>query len=348
MHLNNLEISFRLNKVRNFVERMKCIYKQLLRLKPHQVCIFSKNPMNLMKREISKHFILEILLICFLLAPIASFSQKNNKQDSDEDNDDSQNKSWSFLINAGTAFANKYHANFYNGAEGNENEINYVFDNYYWNQDIQVAVGDTFNLVGLPTNMKYSPAFCVGFGIKKKFNNYIGIIAQFNFSRFNTNDEFTLKIGSTPSGTTTNANLRNYPIFGKEDRINIDLGVSGEIPLANKISGFLEGGFNLNNTRVKENGIAIEYLEYSIINVYADQNYVPGAQIQEYMIKQGGIGIGLFLSPGVEFKFNDKVAIDLLGSIYWSQINLEHYNQFRPHYNIMIRFVFSTNVEVMN
>lgn len=288
-----------------------------------------------------------ILLVLLLLIPIVSFSQKKHRSH-DDDEETSQNNSWSFSINTGVAFANKYHANFYNGAEGNQNQISYVLDNHYWKQEIQRVFNDTVSLYGMPTDMHYQPAFCVGFALKKKFTDHVGMFAQFNFSRFKAVDAFTLKIGATPIGSTTNINLRNYPIWGKEDRINIDLGVSGEVKLANKIYGILEGGFNINNTRVKENKISIEYLEYSLINIYANQGYVPNVPLQEYNIKEGGLGIGAFLSPGVEFRFNENVAVDILGSVYWSRINLMHYNVFRPSYNVMLRFVFSTNVTLEN
>jgi hypothetical protein len=290
--------------------------------------------------------IINILVFCLLMIPIATYSQKHHNKDDDDEYQ--QNKSWSFSINTGVAFASKYQANFYNGAQGNQNELSYVLDNYYWNQEIKRAVNDTFSLYGMPTNMRYDPAFCVGFSIKKKFNNHVGAFAQFNFSRLKAHDVFTLKIGATPLGSTTNVNLRNYSIWGKEDRINIDLGVSGEIALAKKIGGFLEGGLNINNTRVKDNGIIIESLQYSIVNVYGNQGFVPNTQQQEYKIKEGGLGIGLFLSPGVEFKFNDNVAVDVLGTVYWSKINLMHYAAFRPQYNFMLRFVFATSVSVVN
>jgi hypothetical protein len=301
-----------------------------------------------MKHRTNTFFIIEILLLFFLLAPFSSYSQKHKK--SDDENEIEVNKSWSFSINTGVAFANKYQANFYNGAEGNENKISYILDTAtYWWGEIRKEIGDTFALVGMPTNMKYDPAFCVGFSIKKKFNDHVGMFAQFNFSRLKAKDVFTLKIGAVPSGTTATENLRNYPIWGKEDRINIDLGVSGEIKLTDKIYGFLEGGLNINNTRVKENKIAFELLgEISIIDVYKNQPYVPGTQMQEYIIKQGGLGIGCFLSPGIQFRFNENVAADLLGSVYYSKINLKNYNSFALHYNVMLRFVFSTSVTFEN
>jgi hypothetical protein len=296
-----------------------------------------------------KILLVNILSTFLLLMPLLTFSQKHHKK-AEEDNDVATNKSWSFSINTGAAFANKYQANFYNGdTTKNQNSINFILGNPYIVSTIRSAINDTFSLYGMPTAMKYDPAFCVGFSIKKKFNDHIGAFAQFNFSRFKATDVFTLKIGNTPVGTTTNVRLVNCPIWGKEDRINIDLGVSGEIFLANKIYGFLEAGLNINNTRVKENMISIDPIgEFSIINIYGNQQYIPNTQLQEYAIKEGGLGIGAFLSPGIEFRFNENVAVDVLGSVYYSKINLMHYDTFGLNYNAMIRFVFSTNVTVEN
>lgn len=278
--------------------------------------------------------------------PTDGFSQKK-KAIEDGEEESSVNKSWSFGINTGVAFANKYHANFYNGSEGNQNEISYVLDNYYWNQEIQQAVNDTFTLYGLPTDMKYKPAFCVGFVIKKKFNNHIGVFGQFNFSKFKTSDFFTIKIGSTPTSQAY-PNLMNCPIWGEEDRINIDLGMSYDFYIDDKISFFLEGGFNLNNTRVKEHMIQIEPIPpYSLINIYGDSTYVPGTVMNENYVHEGGIGIGAFLSPGLEFRFNETTAVDLLASVYYSRINLMYYDTYRPYFNIVLRFVFSTRVSVV-
>lgn len=257
------------------------------------------------------------------------------------DDSTAQNRFWSFGINCGAAFANKYQANFYNGAEGNENELSLIFNNQYYRNEIRQVINDTFSINGMPTGMKYKPAFCVGMYIKKNFNNHFGAFIQFNYSKFTAEDVFTLKIGAT-SPSQAFSNLKNYPIWGKEDRINIDIGGSYEFPLDEKIFGFVEVGFNLNNTKVRENKIAIENLEYSIVNIYGNQYYIPNTQLQEYPVRQGGIGLGAFLSPGVKFKFSEHVAVDLLGSIYWAKINLMHYNTFRLHYNVMLRFVFSS------
>ncbi|MCK9613358.1 MAG: hypothetical protein PHR81_04025 [Bacteroidales bacterium] len=283
-----------------------------------------------------KRLFFHLSIWLFLLASITiALAQENNEEDIKH-----QNRAWSFGINVGAGFANKYHANFYSGEEGNQNEISYIFSNKYYRDEIYQVLNDSFEIYSMPI-MRYKPTFCVGMYIKKNFTTNFGAFIQFNFSRFTSEGFLTLKLGATPPSQAY-PNTKDYPIWGKEDRINIDIGASGEIPFAEKIYGFLEVGFNLNNTKVRENKIAIETLEYSIVNVYGDQPYIPNTQLQEYPVRQGGIGLGAFLSPGIKFRFNENIAIDLLGSIYWAKINLMHYNTFRLHYNVMLRFLFSS------
>ena len=281
-----------------------------------------------------------ILVFTFVFYNIASgYAQKAKEQNDEEPV--KQNHAWSFGINCGAAFANRYQANFYDGADGNQNTISYILGNPYYVADIHRALNDTFSLYGMPSKMKYSPSFAVGFIFKKNINNHLGVFAQFNYSKFTAEDQFTLKIGATPVGSAF-PNLENYAIWGKEERINIDLGVSGEMYFAPKIYGFLEGGFNLNNTRVIENKISIAGTDYSLINIYGNQPYIPNTQLQEYTVHEGGIGLGAFISPGVKFKFNDNVAIDVFGSLYWVKINLMHYKEFKPLFSLSLRFMFST------
>lgn len=280
--------------------------------------------------------LLSFLFVLSMLYSSVLFAQ-------DDSADEGVDRSWSFGLNIGAAFANRYHADFYNGQPGNQNEISYILGNYYHQQEIIGVLNDTFRLAGLPLKMKYKPAFAAGLYFRKNINDNLGVFMQFNYSRFTTSDVFTIKVGNKPSGYSLPDDLMQCPIWGKEERINIDIGVRGEIKFEDNIYGFLEGGFNLNNTRVIENMIQISSLEYSIINVYGDQSWIPNTQLQEYYVREGGIGLGGFLSPGIRFKFSDNVSTELLGSVYWSKINLMYYDTFRPHFNVMLRFYYNTS-----
>lgn len=249
------------------------------------------------------------------------------------------NSGFSFGFNMGAYFASPYQANFYNGNPGNVDSIGLIFSNYYYTQEIRQALNDTFRLLELPQKMSYQPALQFGFYVKYSFSKQLGAFAQFNYAKLKANDVFTMGIGPDPSYLTFDE-IRTYPIWGTEERIYIDLGVSKTFETSKTVQVFLEGGLNINNTRVKEHKINIESLEYSLINIYGNSPYVPNTQMQTYETRLGGLGIGVFATTGLRFVFNDKVSLDPGVSLYWSQANLEGYQAYRPQYSVFVRLCY--------
>lgn len=251
------------------------------------------------------------------------------------------NSGFSFGINMGAYFANGFHGNFYNGAAGNVDSIGLIFTNYYYTQDIRKELQDTFRLLELPTGMKYQPAMQFGFYVKYSFDRQLGAFLQFNYAKLKAKDVFTLGVGPEASYLTFD-DIRTYPIWGTEERIYIDLGVSKTFETSKNVQVFLEGGLNINNTRVKEHKIQIGSLEYSLINIYGDSPYIPNTQMQTYETRLGGIGIGAFATAGLRFVFNDKISLDPGFSFYWSKANLEGYSAYRPHYAVFVRLCYQS------
>ncbi|MBC8147876.1 MAG: hypothetical protein H8E98_07835, partial [Bacteroidetes bacterium] len=233
----------------------------------------------------------------------------------------------------------------YNGSDLNENKIQFILGNKYWREDInrELNVNDTFILQELPAQMKYDPAVLIGFYARGEMSKTLGIILQFNYQNLKTTDFFTINID--PVIYLTEPDLRLYTIYGSEKRINIDVGISKIFRPKEKTQIFIEGGFNLNNTKVVESKIQIENLEYSLVNVYLNQNYVPNSNLQEYAINQGGIGFGTFLSSGVKLNFSDAISIDPGATLYWKSIHLEGYDYTKLHYSFYVRMIFKLSFE---
>ena len=128
--------------------------------------------MIIMKMKLIRAMVFAILLF----AISAAFSQKAHKDEEPV----KQYRAWGFGINIGAAFANKYQANFYNGAEGNQNALSYVLSNTYYRADIRRVLNDTFAVVGMPTKMRYNPAAAIGFILKKNINNLVLFFIWYN------------------------------------------------------------------------------------------------------------------------------------------------------------------------
>jgi len=242
-------------------------------------------------------------------------------------------------FNAGMFFANRYNAGFYNGNSNNVNNIEYILNNQYHYNDIKHVLNNyDFHLGEVPEKMKYDPAYTIGFVIKYNHKNDLGFFIQFNYVKLHASDIFTLHTDSLTF--TSESAYRFGEIYGNEERSNIDFGICKTYYAGEKTLIFVEGGFNFNSTNVIDSKIRIEDLEYSIINIYLNQAYVPNTSLTEYNVKQGGIGYGFFAGAGLQLIFNESISLDPGASLYFTKINLEGYTAFKPSYMLYVRFTF--------
>lgn len=264
----------------------------------------------------------------------------NRKRRSKQEQDTIDITGWRYGLNIGFYFANKHSAGFFSGRPGNENTINYILGNKYRYDNLRERdiFDDTLILREYPSNMTYDPAVLVGFLAKYNFSNRMGFFFQFNYVKLRSTDFFTVEVD--PKTFLTEPDLRLYGIVGIEERVNVEMGLSRYIPLGPKTNIFLEGGLNINDSEVISHEIQIEEQEYSIINVYGSQNYVPNTQLQTYDVRQGGIGFGLFFTGGVQLVFNENLSLDPGLSLWWKRINLAGYDAYTPHWAVNVRFLF--------
>lgn len=245
---------------------------------------------------------------------------------------------WDLGLNFGMYWPSNYNASFYNGSDYNINKASYIFGNKYWYEDIkrELNSNDTVFVKELPTQMHYIPAFQVGLYFRRTFDNYFGISLQFDYSKLTAADKFTVEVD--PGFIAQEPDIRIYDIWGIEERVNIDLLVSRYFVLKNPMFlPFFEGGLNISSTRVKENKIRMETLEYSLVDVYLSGSYVPGTAQNQYVIQQGGIGLGFSAAIGVKLKFNDQVSIDPGFRLYYQKVKLEGYEIMKPAFAVFIR-----------
>ncbi|MCK5856820.1 MAG: hypothetical protein KAG64_04980 [Bacteroidales bacterium] len=286
-----------------------------------------------------------ILIISFTYSWQTSIAQ-NSYNDEYNDYDDQGQQAfghWDLGLNFGMHWASKYHAGFYDGSYENVNTIDFVLGNYYHRLDIMNAlnVADTFYLAELPQDMRYNAAFQIGIYFRKTFDNYTGLSLQFDYSKLTAADVFTMVIDPQPN-IGKEPDIRIFHIWGVEERINIDILFSKYFRTSNPMFvPFFESGININSTIVKENTIKIENLQYTLINNYISGGYVPGVQPNTYHVQQGGIGWGVSAAVGLKMIFNETVSVDPGFRVYYQNVNLERYEEFKPAYSIFIRLSLS-------
>ncbi|HTX89079.1 MAG TPA: hypothetical protein VMC08_08825 [Bacteroidales bacterium] len=292
------------------------------------------------------------LIPLFLLLPPSSraqkgnpdqtgkFSAQKNKKGSDEEKE--KITRWEFGLNFGAYFANPYTASYYNGSEGNVNRISFVMTNKYWYQEIAQLLQSTDTVVvkEYPGNMHYTPAITGGLYFRFNFSRHWGIFLQMDYVQLKTDGQFTVQVDS--AYYLTNPDIRLFGIHGREQRVNFDLGAHCRFPVyRNKMNLFLEGGMNFNYTGVMKSYIDFYGKEYSIINIYGNQTYVPNTDIQSNPTNQGGFGYGFLAGGGIGFTFTPQIGLELGGTMNYITVNLEGYREFRPSGVIYLRFILS-------
>jgi hypothetical protein len=244
-----------------------------------------------------------------------------------------------FGINMGILKGNGYSALYYNGAPGNENNINYIINNPYYREEIKHKVNEhNFSLNSWPTSMSYDITILAGFYARYNVTNTLGYFMQFNIAKLNTTGQFALSIDSV--NFTSEPSLRFFPIVGQEQRTYIDMGVQKQWYLGQLSTLFAEGGINFTSVIVKKSAITFDgNTEYSLVNVYGSQQYVPNSGLQPYDVRQGGIGFGIFCGSGISLNFNNNVSVETGFNLYYQSINLTGYENFRLNYSIFTRLI---------
>ena len=267
--------------------------------------------------------------------------EKNRKEIEKEKMEEENIARWDFGINFGAYFANKYTANYYNGSDENVNKISWVMETKYWYDEIkQILHADSVILREYPTNMNYHVALMGGLFFRYNFTRRWGLFLEFNYTQLTTDAQFTLEVD--PYDQPNLPELFLYGIHGREQRVNFDLGAHCRFPVyKKKMNLFLQAGLNINYTGVMKSYINIEDHEYSIINIYGDQYYVPNSNIQGYQTTQGGFGYGPYAGGGMGFTFTRQIGMELGGYLNYITVDLEGYKQFKPNGGAYIRFLLN-------
>lgn len=278
-------------------------------------------------------------------------------------------KSWAdrgfdFFISGGMLFGDKFNANYYNGSKYNENSLNFVFSNQYWYEEWQRTVSEYYPHISMsdriyvndPDDMDwdlhYKLSLMVSLGARYKLGNGWAIALSYSFSRLTTSTQVLL------SSNAVTGNMYKQPvvaIVGKEYRSMIDLSASYLFSQVSPIvKPFVELGLQFNYAKAKsfeaalldKNGKMVGNT-YSLLNIYDNQGYYPGAQTYDYTF--GGPGFGFSGAAGLKIVCGKYVSIDPTFYCYFGRLGIyqgknasgQGENKFTFNYGAQIRIVMS-------
>jgi hypothetical protein len=298
-----------------------------------------------MKKLLLLFFILTLVLPQNLIAQEKKDRDKKSKSSKEEiDEKEKENKviRWNFGLNVGVYFANKYPANFYNGSPSNENNVNWVLSQKSFYDEIKNLLHASYKVAvsedGYPTDMHYNFVMSGGLFIRYNVNKNWGVCLDVNYTQLKAEDYLMLDVD-----TLNYLTYRQYvlePIRGVEQRIHMDLLLQRNFWLKTKIYFFLQGGLNLNYTRVMKSAFYVEGQEFNMIDIYNGVPYQPNTNQQEFQVIQGGVGYGFALGGGMGFPIITQIGIEPGGFINYNNVNLPGYTDFKLSYGFYVRFLF--------
>jgi hypothetical protein len=283
-------------------------------------------------------------------------------------------KGFDAYIGAGMFIGNKYNANYYNGSNLNECNVDYVFtNNTFWEDEIIEEIQRLYPNVSLSRgalpnwyqndpvrnsdfnwNLHYKLKTMVSLGARYKFAKGWGISLSYSFCRLTTAAMLLLTDPSTIPG-----NERPSPeiyFYGKEDRSMFDLSVSYVFNIRSIARPFIEFGIQGNYAKAKMLDAVVGDKNFTMLDPYMGGNYYPGAQA--YDVTYGGWGFGFSGSAGLKIVVAKGVSLDPTFyfalqrlAIYQTKNGPEEYrmgNRFTPNYGVLLRvtmndFFFSRN-----
>lgn len=257
--------------------------------------------------------------------------------------DDSTRLGWQVGLSTGFFIPSAHTASFYNGKEGNENTIGYILNNKYYYEEIfsLLEASDTFMLRNLPTDMRYNNSMMVGFTFRNKYRKDFSWYFSIRQVRLKSADFYTLEVDPLKH-IATEPDIRRFMIWGEEDRHHFDFGVTWEFFA--KVPAFVptfDLGLTVTNAKVKTHKIFVNEKEFSLINVYGNQPYIPGSGQQTFLVEQGGIGFGGYVTLGGRYNINSSFSLDPSVQLYVNTIHLKPYQQPRLH--LLFNLTFSVN-----
>ncbi|MCR4680273.1 MAG: hypothetical protein K5636_01510 [Bacteroidales bacterium] len=282
-------------------------------------------------------------------------------------------KGFDFYIAGGAFFGNKFNATYYNGSQRNENSLDIIFGNQYRYEELQQMVTNAYPHIStsdkiyvndpddLDWNLNYKLGLMVSLGVRYKIGNGWGLALSYSFSRIKTSTHVLI------SSNAVTGNLYKQPVLalvGKEYRSMIDFSASYLFSKVHRtIKPFLELGVQFNYAKAKSfeaalldkdgrqaggydaNGNEIPAPTFSLLNIYDNQGYYPGAQTYDYIF--GGPGFGFSGSAGLKIVCGKNVSIDPTFYASFGRIgiyqgkNVGGENRFTFNYGVMVRVVMN-------
>lgn len=242
-----------------------------------------------------------------------------------------------FGVNVGSHIASKKTAMMYSGGSNFSNYgIEWAFQNPYYKTDFDNYFQYPYEIVELPIGMTYRPSIEIGGILGYRVDQSLDFFVEANFGMLKVQDVFVVEIRN-PNTNTVNYPLEQFPVFGEEQRLNINGGVRISIFENNGVVGYLPLFGNFNSVKLERNYFVVNNKQYNIVhNVQGITNNRPG-----------GTGYGAGSGLGIKYQFADQFILDASYNAIYSKVTMIRETDTQPafaewgiHHSILLKIIW--------
>ncbi len=239
-------------------------------------------------------------------------------------------------VNGGAYLANKKTAMLYSGFNPAVNfGVERLFNNsFFRTQYLDNYFKYNYEIVEVPTEMKYRPSIEYGATIGYRIDESMTFYGEVNFAQLKTQDIFVVKVDDPSPQAVQQFRYENIPIFGEEQRLNVNIGLQVGLFSENNIEIFMPFLGNFNSMKFGKNYFVINGRQHFMHQAFTNQpNY--------YIIKIGGAGYGGGSGLGVRYLIQDKFTLELTyNALYTKTKVLDTFNEFGLNHNVLLKIIW--------
>lgn len=240
-------------------------------------------------------------------------------------------------VNIGAHIANKKTAIMYSGGSNfSLYGIEWAFSHPNYKPDFDNYFQYPYEIVELPQDMTYRPSLEIGGIIGYNIDQSLGFYLEANFGMLKIQDVFVVEI-KDPTATSVNYPLEQFPVFGEEQRFNLNAGFRFTVFENNGVVGYLPLFGNFNSVKVERNFFVVNNKQYNIVhNIQGITNERPG-----------GNGFGGGSGFGIKYRLSDQFVLDASYNAIYSKVTMIKESSIQPefssrgiHHSILLRILW--------
>ena len=180
-------------------------------------------------------------------------------------------------------------------------------------QSLGIANAGGMSVATYPIDQRYDVGFGFGLRVMQRFNLENAVVLDVDIWRLKSRGAWQLDTGELPDQGQGSTDLRDFGIFGSEDRMAMGLGYRTASPIDRSASWIFELGGTMMASRIRDHYIEVAGQTYDMIVPRGGQVGVGAIQDLTWGVGYGGyvrIGAEAYMDAGAGLELSYRLSYD--------------------------------------